>query len=232
MKALIVAGSPEPSSAGLVARLCDGADFTVAADRGAEALRQAGRVPDLVCGDEDSASAATLAWARREGLEEERFPWKKDDTDLGLAFRAAEAKARSLGEAAKITVTCASGGRADHALGVFGVAAEHAAALGSTGGTVALEEDGYLCRILVPGMSWTLGEEALGHVFSAISLAERTLITERGMLWEVERTCLGLLDDRGVSNRIEKAPAEILCHEGMVAAFLLKDPHEGAHAGE
>ncbi len=232
MRGLIVAGSPEPSSKELLARLHEEADYTIAADRGAALLHAAKIVPDLFCGDEDSIGPETRAWVASARFPEERFPWKKDDTDLGLAFRFAELEATRREEPLDLVVTCASGGRADHALGVFGVLAEHAGKIVSAGGSLALEEDAFLCRILPAGSSWQLGPRAQHHTFSALSLAERSRITEVGMLWSVEHSDLGLLDDRGVSNRIESGDAAILCEEGMVAAFLLKDAHEGEHAGE
>ncbi len=232
MRGLIVAGSPEPSSKELLARLHEEADYTIAADRGAELLHEAKILPDLFCGDEDSIAPETQTWVATARFPEERFPWKKDDTDLGLAFRFAELEAARRHEPLDLVVTCASGGRVDHALGVFGVLAEHAEKIVSEGGSLALEEDAFLCRILPAGSVWELEPSAIHHTFSALSLAELSCITETGMLWSVTHSELGLLDDRGVSNRIEGEDAAISCEAGMVAAFLLKDAHEGEHPEE
>lgn len=223
MKTLIVGGSPEPSSTELVAELAREADYTIAADKGAEILCAAGIAPDLFCGDEDSVGAGALETMRSLSLPEKRYPWKKDDTDFGLALRLADTEARKRQEPLDLVCTCVSGGRPDHALGVFGVLAEWAKAISAGGGSLMVHEDGYMCRILVAGESWKLGKTAKGHTFSALSLAERSVVSERGMLWTPDHSALGILDDRGVSNQVTEEAAEISCHEGMVAAFLLQE---------
>ncbi len=61
MRVLLVAGSPEPSSAATLSELAREAETIVAIDRGAEACRAAGIAPDAFCGDADTVSADTLA---------------------------------------------------------------------------------------------------------------------------------------------------------------------------
>ncbi|MGN0071043.1 MAG: thiamine diphosphokinase [Atopobiaceae bacterium] len=223
MKTLIVGGSPEPSSTELVAKLAHEADYVIAADKGAEMLVAAGIAPDLFCGDEDSVGGGALETMRSLPLPEKRYPWKKDDTDFGLAVRLAEQEAEERQEPLDLVCTCVSGGRPDHALGVFGVMAEFAEPIVRAKGSLVLHEDGFICRMLVAGTSWKLGSEAKGHTFSALSLAARSVVTERGMLWTPDHSALGILDDRGVSNQVTEEASEIVCHEGMVAAFLLQE---------
>ena len=223
MKALIVGGSPEPSSTELVAELAHEADYVIAADKGAEMLCATGIAPDLFCGDEDSVGKGALETMRSLPLPEKRYPWMKDDTDFGLAVKLARQEAEEREEPLDLVCTCVSGGRPDHALGVFGVMAESAEPISQAGGSLVLHEDRFVCRMLVAGTSWKLGAEAKGHTFSALSLAACSVVTERGMLWCPDHSALGILDDRGVSNQITEDVSEIACHEGTVAAFLLQE---------
>lgn len=214
--ALIVAGSPQASSAELVKLLASRSSLVIAADKGIDVLHEARIVPDIFCGDEDSASPAALAWATSEGVPLERHPVEKDDTDLGLAIAHARAVAEERGSALRLTVTCASGGRPDHALGVYGILARHADTC------ARLVEDGFECRILSPvgDPFWELrGRE--GTTVSVLALAPHTTVSESGMRWNLDHTELGILDDLGVSNLVIADHATIACHSGVLAAFML-----------
>ena len=218
LHALVVNGSPEPSSPALVARLASEADYVIAADRGAEQCKAAGVAPHMYCGDDDSASADTALWARTDAGRNIRFPSDKYATDLALAIDCARHEAARQAKLLELTVCCASGGRPDHALAVFGQLAKVADA------RPRLVEDGFECRILSPDgqASWDVGLDAASNTtFSAIPLAEGTVVSERGMRWELDHFALRMLDDRGVSNLITGSDASICCHAGVVAAFLL-----------
>lgn len=106
----------------------------------------------------------------------------------------------------------------DHALAVFGVLASNADL------APVLVEDAFECRILSPRgkTTWTFGDEACGHHFSFVALADGSLVSESGMRWNLDRYCVDALRDRGISNVIDEPVASITCHEGIVAAFLIK----------
>lgn len=217
LSALVVDGSPEPSSAELVARLALCSDYVIAADRGAEICREAGVAVDVFCGDADSVSAEAASWAHGRASTEIRFPSEKYATDLALAIDCACHEAARQGKALELTVTCASGGRPDHALAVLGLVARHVEA------SPSLVEDGYECRILSPKgvASWAFGEDAVGSTFSAIALLPGTVVSEHGTKWELDHRTLEVLGDLGVSNEVASADAEVTCHAGMVAVYLL-----------
>lgn len=225
MRVLLVAGSPAPSSSALVSRLSSESDLVLAVDRGADACRAAGVVPGAFCGDADTVSADGLAWVRdqarrREGEDEmpiRLFPPAKDDTDLSLGFSCARELAAERGEALEVTVTCASAGRMDHALAVFGVLTKNADL------APRLVEDEFECRILAPvgATTWELGEGALGHHFSFVALADDTCVSEMGLRWELDHFRVDALRDRGISNVVDAADACVTCHEGVLAAFLI-----------
>lgn len=217
LRALVVAGSPEPSAPGLVSLLAEGADYVVCADGGADVCRAAGVVPDVLCGDGDSASAAAAAWAASAARTRVTFPSEKYATDLALAIDCARHEASRREAPLALTVTCASGGRPDHALAVVGQLA------GSGAASARIVEDGYEMRIVSEEgeRAWRLGPDAAGRTFSAVAVAPGTRIDERGMRWELEDKPMGLLDDLGISNVVTSPDAEVVCRAGAVAAFLL-----------
>lgn len=225
MRILLVAGSPAPSSSALVSRLAAQNDLVLAVDRGADACRAAGVVPGAFCGDADTVSEEGLGWVRDQALRCEDgdeipirlFPPAKDDTDLSLGFTCARELAAERGEKLKVTVTCASAGRMDHALAVFGVLAKNADL------APRLIEDEFECRILAPSGTdtWALGEGAQGSHFSFVALADDTCVSETGLRWELDHFHVDALRDRGISNVVDAADACVTCHEGILAAFLI-----------
>lgn len=253
MRALLVAGSPEPSSLALVTSLAAEADYVAAVDRGADVCHAAGIVPDAFCGDADTVSPEAMVWLRtavpasgdgdretapgllsvtpadevREvpeihGLEGVRgirlFPPAKYDTDLSLAFSCLRQVAAEEGVRLEVTVTCASAGRMDHALAVFGVLASNADL------APRLVEDGSECRVLAPSgrSAWAFGEGDVGRRFSFVALADGTVVSERGMRWELDRYHVDALRDRGISNVVDEPDAVVTCHDGVLAAFLMR----------
>ena len=218
LRALVVAGSPEPSSPELLVALADDADYVICADGGADACRAAGAAPDVFCGDSDSASSETAAWARGAARTCVSFPSEKYATDLALALDCARHEAARRARPLALTLTCASGGRPDHALAVVGL-------LACSGAAVArIVEDGYEMRIVsAAGEScWRLGPDAVGATFSAVAVAPGTRVDERGMRWELEDKPMELLGDLGISNVVTGPGALVACRAGAVAAFLLR----------
>lgn len=220
LRALIVDGSPRPSSAELVAELAGQADYVIAADRGAEVCRKAGVAPHMFCGDADSIDAAALAWVREAAGAQIRYPEEKYATDLALALDCAAHEAARRKSSLELTLTCASGGRPDHALAVVGCLARAAHM------RPRLVEDGFVCRILSPEGcgSWKVGEfeGATGCTFSLIPLVEGTVVSERGMRWELAQRRLDAFVDEGVSNVVVDGSAKVTCHEGLAAAYLIR----------
>lgn len=86
-------------------------DLVIAADAGLEVLLGAKRSVDLVVGDLDSVSEAALAAAAAAGIEIQRHPETKDESDLELALAAAIHHG-----ARRIQVLLRDGGRLDHQL--------------------------------------------------------------------------------------------------------------------
>lgn len=250
MRILLVAGSPKPSSSACVQRLAEQSDFIMAIDRGAEACRTSDVIPDAFCGDADTVPSETLAWVQAQipqganvsypsvipaddthetpvitGLQGTRsvyvFEPAKYDTDLSLGFSCARQIAQASKKSLSVWVTCASGGRMDHALGVFGVLASNADI------APRLVEDETECHILSPqgDKTWHLSDAStsadIGQHFSCVALADNSLVSEHGMKWELDHYRIDALRDRGISNEIAALDASITCHRGIVAGFLI-----------
>lgn len=215
--ALVVDGSPQPSSVRLVRRLAGECDYIIAADRGANVLYEAGVVPDVFCGDADSVSDTVAVWARQRASADILYPSEKYETDLGLAIGCARHEAARRRARLCLTLTCGSGGRPDHALAVIGALA------GAADASPRLVEDGFECRILSPqgDATWRMAG-VCGSTFSAIALREGTVISEQGSRWELDHREMGLLADLGISNVVSRDSCEVTCHAGVAAVFLLR----------
>lgn len=220
LRALIIDGSPKPSSPDLVCRLAEESDYVIAVDRGARVCREIGLAPHMLCGDDDSMGAETLSWAVKTCGARIVYPSEKYATDLSLAIDCARHEAARRNASLELTVTCGSGGRPDHALAVLGLVAQAADA------SPRLVEDGYECRILSPegSATWAVGAEddAVGLTCSVIPLVDDAVVSESGMHWNLSERMLRALDDEGVSNVIEDTNATIVCHRGILAVYLVK----------
>ena len=86
-------------------------DRLIAADGGLHHLQQLGLAPDVLIGDLDSVEPAEVEDVRRAGGRIERFPVRKDKTDLELAVRLARVEG-----AGDILIFGALGGRWDQTL--------------------------------------------------------------------------------------------------------------------
>ena len=208
-KVLVVCGSPVVASADLLRRLAGECDHIVAVDRGLDALLGAGLGCDVYVGDADTVSDAGRALVdAATDFEVERHDPYKDYTDLALALDSI----RRRWPGAEVVTTCATGGRPDMALSVLGLL------VGYEDAPIWIAEDETTARILHGGESWTI-EGHDGSTFSIIAIAPGTVVSERGLEWELDHTPLGLLDDTGISN-VVKSTATIQVHTGTAIAYL------------
>lgn len=210
-KVLVACGSPVVASAYLLRSLAGECDHVVAVDRGLDALLGAGLGCDVYVGDADTVSdAGRVLVDAATDFEVERHDPYKDHTDLALALDSV----RRRWPGAEVVATCATGGRPDMALSVLGLLA------GYDDAPVWIAEDETTARILHGGESWTI-EGHDGSTFSIIAIAPGTVVSERGLEWELDHTPLGLLADTGISNVVRSA-ATIQVHTGTAIAYLYK----------
>ena len=210
-KVLVVCGSPVVASPELLRQLTGECDHVVAVDRGLDALLGAGLSCDVYVGDADTVSDEGRALVdAATNFEVERHNPYKDYTDLALALDAI----RRRWPGAEVVATCATGGRPDMALSVLGLLA------GYDDAPVWIAEDETTARILHGGESWTIvGAE--GKTFSIIAIAPGSVVSERGLEWELDHSPLGLLADAGISN-VVRSTATIQVHTGTAIAYLYK----------
>lgn len=210
-KVLVVCGSPVVASADLLRQLAGECERVVAVDRGLDALLSAGLGCDVYVGDADTVSDAGRALVdAAEDFEVERHDPYKDYTDLALSLDSV----RRRWPGAEVIATCASGGRPDMALSVLGLLADYEDA------PVWVEEDKVVARILHAGESWTI-EGSEGKTFSIIAIAPNTVVSERGLEWELDHAFLGLLADTGISNVVRRT-ATITVHQGVAIGYLYR----------
>ena len=212
-RALIVGGSPQRPSAGLLAGLAAQANLVVACDSGADACLAAQVRVDVLIGDNDSLSPEALRHARACGALEVGFPMDKDSVDLRLALDWVRGHCP---QPSALTLTGVSGGRLDHELAVFGTLARVADL------SPRVVEDAFEARILSPdGLStWDFAPEDIGRTLSLFALLAPAIVSERGTRWPLDHAELAPLDDLGVSNVIEAIPAAVAAHAGMALAIL------------
>jgi thiamine pyrophosphokinase len=215
MHAVIVASAPELDAAPYAA-LIRGADLLIAADGGAGPLLRAGLPPQLVVGDLDSIDQASVAQLTALGVELDRHPRAKDETDLELALlHAAQAGAT------QIDVLGALGGRWDHTLA--NVAMLDMPEL--RGRNVRLL-DGQQVLFVVRDAAEIAGRR--GDTVSLLPLTgEARGITTKGLLYPLADATLRYERARGVSNVLLEPPGSVSLREGLL--LVVHHDDGGAH---
>ena len=206
MKALIVLGGDRPGKE-LLARCCEEADLTIAADKGLEAFESAGIAPDLLLGDMDSVSKETLLrWGGQSEIE--RLPCEKDDTDGGHAVGVALSRG-----ATEIMILGALGGRMDHALANLMLLCR-----AHEGGAFAqiLSESVRIVRI----DKEIEIKDAVGDTISLIPIGTARGVTLEGLYYHSkEELSFDFVHPLGVSNVVTADRARIRVREGDLLLF-------------
>jgi thiamine pyrophosphokinase len=206
MEALVFAGGDPIDSRWLHALPVDA--WIVAADSGLEHVHALGRHADLLVGDLDSVTEATLQRAVASGTVVEAHPTDKDATDLELALDAAKRAG-----ATRVTVVGAGGGRLDHFLAnaLLFVAPEWA----------AFELDALVGDSLVAVVRGHT--ELRGPVGSIVSLlapaGPATGIHTTGLRWRLTDDQLQPGSTRGVSNEMTEPLATVTLRDGVLLAI-------------
>lgn len=210
---LIFAGGARPDP--LVLGALPDHDRCIAADSGADLAREAGIDIDVLVGDLDSVSAATLEACRTGGVDVREHARDKDHTDLELAVEAAHEDGPD-----RIVVIGLAGGRYDHALANVGVLTAAA--------RDGVEVDGLLgsARLAVVRGSRTL-TGALGETLSLLPvLGTAEGVTTAGLEYPLVDEPLTAGSARGMSNRFVAPEATITVRRGVLLAvqpFALRE---------
>lgn len=181
-------------------------DHLIGADGGTRHILALNLVPDAVVGDLDSLEPETLAQLMAQGVDVERYPVAKDQTDLELAIE------RGLrAGASEILLLGALGGRLDQTLANLLILAQRNWPV-----PLRLAEDNQLAQVLRSGETLTLSA-APGSTVSAIPLsAVVTGITYVGLEYPLQDATLGIGSTRGISNVVASSPATVTIKEGVL----------------
>jgi len=199
-----------------VKRLASAADHVIAADGALDQAREYGIRVDTVIGDMDSVSDADALDASPEELSVVRFPPEKDWTDLELALD------RTLKESPeRVIIYGATGGRIDHTMANLallekGLATRTAIRLVAGRETVQLTQ-GHLA----------LDDAAVGDRISLLPVSSSATVTTTGLKYPLAGEALLRAAGRGVSNEVDRLPACIDVHEGIVAVVHARREAEG-----
>ena len=210
-RALIIAGG-HPIRRAVIERLKPAA-FIVAADSGLDRAYELGLHPDVVVGDMDSVSEASLARAEAEGIAIERYPADKDATDLELAIDTVFRRGLLYA-----TIVGGTGGRFAHTLAN--------ALLLTRAGKVRLDWLTSHARITALRNDETENFLAAdGPLLSILAVGGPAHCTSSGLRWPLNEAPLTPGSTRGISNEIVSATASLTVNDGCVVVVHERNNH-------
>ena len=185
-------------------------DRLIAADGGLHHMLALGLRPNVLIGDLDSVTPAEVERAQSEGARVERFPVRKDQTDLELAVRLARAEG-----AGDILIFGALGGRWDQTLANLLLLAHtdfRAARIRLVDGAQQI----YLIQ------SSTRIEGQPGDTVSLISLqGDARGVTTQGLEYPLHDGPLAFGSTLGISNVLIGRQASVRVQDGLVACIVI-----------
>jgi thiamine pyrophosphokinase len=188
-------------------------DYLIGADGGTRHILALGLHPVIVVGDLDSLEPQTVTDLAAQGVEIERHPVAKDQTDLELAI---EAGLRAGAE--EVLLLGALGGRLDQTLANLLILAQRNWPV-----PLRLAEGDQLAQVLRSGGCLTL-HAAPGSIVSAIPLSPIvTGITYNGLEYPLVDATLAIGSTRGISNVVASSPATITIKEGVLLVVCVSE---------
>jgi thiamine pyrophosphokinase len=215
MQVVVVAsGALDPADAAWL----DRADLVIAADGGADRLRDLGRRPDRLVGDLDSIDAATLAELDRASVPISRHRRDKDASDTELAL----GEARAAGATSIVVLGALGGERLDHELANLLLLADPEFA----GLDLALVRGHAVARAVRGGQPPLLLRGDVGDVVTLLPLGgDAAGVDTAGLRWALAGATLGTGRSRGLSNVVASAPASVRLAEGTL--LVIETDREG-----
>ncbi len=181
-------------------------DLLIAADGGYDTLLSFGLAPDLLVGDLDSIKTPP------KGIESLRFPEKKDETDMYLAYL--EGKKRGFDT---FKIYGGTGGRADHTFANYCLLVK----IRDDGGRAELIGDSdYVFAIKNEKVRIAGDEGKYFSVFAFGRVARGVSIT--GAEYETDGITLSPDFPLGVSNKFKSHPVEIEVKDGTLLVMAEK----------
>lgn len=201
LRALVVANG-EAVSLALLQELAADAGIVVAADGGLVHVRRAGLRIDAVTGDLDSLSDAELDHLPSSVL----FPNTDPDmTDLQKAVELSIERG-----ATDVDITCAAGGRTDHALANLSMLT-----LFRDRARVRIIDDQFEISLVIGSAT---AEGPAGTVVSLVALGLCTGVSTNGLRWDLADADLPF-SPYGIHNEIRESPASVSVATGDLLLF-------------
>ena len=212
MRAVIFANGEYCNSHNPVEREED--TLIIAADGGSRHCQALNIIPDILIGDLDSTDPDLVANWKKIGVELIQYPADKDQTDLELALLLAQER-----EVKEAVVYGAVGGRLDMTFGNLFLLAHPQLALLTT--LICGREEVHL---LHQGESLIINGKP-GDTLSLLALnPDGTMITARGVQYDLNNEKLLFGESRGISNKLTKAQATITNENGILAVIHTRSP--------
>jgi len=183
-------------------------DLLIAADSGMNFLHRNNIVPDIIAGDFDSVSSASLdTFANRNDVEILRLNPVKDDTDTEFVIREAIRRG-----ATEITVLGATGTRLDHVLGNM-----HLLGIGVQEGVQIQLVDAHNRIRMISGEIELRREEQFGNFVSFLPIdGSVTGVTLEGFKYPLKDAVIPSFSSLGISNEIIEEKARVEIKEGVL----------------
>ena len=201
---IVAAGDPDPSDT----RWLTDADLVIAADSGACWLEQIGVTPRLLVGDLDSVGEPLVERYAAAGVEIDRHPAAKDESDAELALE----RAVTSGADRIVILGALDGERLDHELANLLLLADPA----WRGRDVRIVRGTTTVRALHSGESLEL-EGAPGEFVTLLPVAgDAHGVTTDGLRFPLSDEELRFGRSRGLSNVVERAGASVWLNDGTL----------------
>lgn len=183
------------------------------ADKGLEICLDAGLVPELLCGDADSAGKEYLNKAKKENIKTALFNPDKDDTDLQLLLTM-------LPQDMPLLATGIWGGRFDHLYSNVFSLLEYKEK--NAVPAVIMADESEVMVLLNAGESLEFTPQ---QKFKALSLLQLTnsIVSIEGVRWPLHESELLMNNPYAVSNEITAGIVKAECHDGCIGFYLKND---------
>lgn len=205
-KRILILANGHPPSKRLLRRLLKQSDLFVCADGGANTAARFGLRPDLIIGDLDSISSATLRKFRT--VRAKRIA-DQNSTDLEKALSWATGKGHT-----DFVVAGATGRRLDHSLGNLSALVKFS----RKARIQFVDDDSTLCFV---GPVFEF-EAQPGTVVSLIPLSLCEGVVTRGLKWELKNESLKLGFRESTSNLVKSSPVRISVRRGDLLLFAVR----------
>ncbi len=180
--------------------------FIIAADSGYSVLKKIGRSPDLLLGDFDS-----LRGDKPTDCEVITLPAEKDDTDTMFAIKTALEKGYT-----DITLASSIGGRFDHSFANI----QSLAYIAEHGGKGTMLGENDAVYFLSTGEYHFIKQENM--YFSVFSYTPTSIVSIKGVKYELNEHCLTNKFPLGVSNEITSEMAYLSVKSGQIIVIFSK----------